>query len=122
MGLYPGTYLYDWLGPILNYLEVETFAKLRITQEEDEGMSLPVERRYRLLVHTSDVSRRVLARLPWDYDRYDKDRDAMAIIDAVRASMSVHGHEKVRTYGHERSALVATKSPQFWPREVRTPH
>jgi hypothetical protein len=35
---------------------------------------------------------------------------------------SVHGHEKVRTYGHKRSALMATKSPQFWPREVRTPH
>ena len=34
----------------------------------------------------------------------------------------VHGHEKVRTYGHERSALVATKSPQFWPPKVRTPH
>jgi hypothetical protein len=39
-----------------------------------------------------------------------------------RVSTSVHGHEKVRTYGHERSALMATKSPQFWPREVRTPH
>jgi hypothetical protein len=34
----------------------------------------------------------------------------------------VHGHEKVRTYGHERSALMATKSPQFWPPKVRTPH
>ena len=63
--------------------------KLRITQDDDKGMSLPVERRYRLLVHTSDVSRRVLARLPWDYNRYGKDRDDMAIIDAVRASMSI---------------------------------
>ncbi len=89
MGLYPGTYLYEWLGPILKDLDVETFLKLRITQDDDKGMSLPVERRYRLLVHTSDVSRRVLARLPWDYDRYGKDRDDMAIIDAVRASMSI---------------------------------
>jgi len=89
MGLYPGTYLYEWLGPILEDLDVETFDKLRITQEDDEGMSLPVERQYRLLVHTSDVSRRVLARLPWDYDRYGKNRDAMAVIDAVRASMSI---------------------------------
>jgi NTE family protein len=89
MGLYPGTYLYDWLGPILKDLDVETFGQLRITQDDDAGMSLPVERRYRLLVHTSDVSRRVLARLPWDYDRYGKQRDTMAIVDAVRASMSI---------------------------------
>ncbi len=43
----------------------------------------------------------------------------------LRTTMSrqrVHGHEKVRTYGHERSALMATKSPHFWPREVRTSH
>lgn len=89
MGLYPGTYLYEWLGPILKDLDVETFARLRMTQEEDEGMSLPVERQYRLLVHTSDVSRRVLARLPWDYNRYGKNPEEMAVIDAVRASMSI---------------------------------
>jgi len=35
--------------------------------------------------------------------------------------VDVRGHEKVRTYGHEKSALMATKSPRFWPREVRTP-
>jgi hypothetical protein len=34
---------------------------------------------------------------------------------------AVRGHEKVRTYGHEKSALMATRSPRFWPREVRTP-
>ncbi len=61
MGLYPGTYLYDWLGPILKELDAETFGKLRITQADDPGMSLPIERQYRLLVHTSDVTRRVLA-------------------------------------------------------------
>lgn len=89
IGLYPGTYLYEWLGPILEELDVTTFDKLKISQEDDPGMSLPIERRYRLLVHTSDVSRRLLARLPWDYDRYGKDRDAMAVVDAVRASMSI---------------------------------
>jgi group II intron reverse transcriptase/maturase len=41
---------------------------------------------------------------------------------AYYAVPGVHGHEQVRTYGHERSALMATKSPHFWPREVRTPH
>jgi NTE family protein len=89
IGLYPGTYLYDWLGPILRDLDVESFGKLRLTSDDDRGMSLPIERQYRLLVHTSDVSRRVLARLPWDYDRYGSDRDAMPIVDAVRASMSI---------------------------------
>ena len=33
----------------------------------------------------------------------------------------VRGHGKVRTFGHEKSALVASGRPQFWPREVRTP-
>ena len=39
----------------------------------------------------------------------------------VRRSSVVRGHEKVRGYGHEKSALMATRSPRFWPREVRTP-
>ncbi len=89
MGLYSGTYLYDWLGPILKELDAETFGQLRITQADDPGMSLPIERQYRLLVHTSDVTRRVLARLPWDYNRYGKEPDNMAVADAVRASMSI---------------------------------
>ena len=89
MGLYPGTYLYDWLGPILKELNTETFGQLRISQADDPGMSLPLERQYRLLVHTSDVTRRVLARLPWDCNRYGKDPDDMAVVDAVRASMSI---------------------------------
>ncbi len=89
MGLYPGTYLYDWLGPILKELDAEIFRKLRITQEDDPGMSLPIERQYRLLVHTSDVTRRVLARLPWDCNRYGKQPDTMTVADAVRASMSI---------------------------------
>jgi NTE family protein len=89
MGLYPGTYLYEWLGPILSELDAETFGKLRVTQTDDPGMSLPIERQYRLLVHTSDVTRRVLARLPWDCGRYGKQPDSMAVVDAVRASMSI---------------------------------
>ena len=89
MGVYPGTYLYEWLGPILEDLGVTTFRDLRLTQAQDPGMSLPAERQYRLFVHASYVTRRVLARLPWDYDYYGKDRDSMSIIDAVRASMSI---------------------------------
>jgi hypothetical protein len=43
-------------------------------------------------------------------------------LEVALRKLGVHGHEKVRTYGHERSALMATKSPQFWPPKVRTPH
>ena len=33
MGLYPGTYLYEWLGPILNELDAETSASFGVTQD-----------------------------------------------------------------------------------------
>jgi NTE family protein len=90
MGLYPGDYLAEWLGPILqDELGVRTFADLKITLEEDPGMSLPESRRYRLVVHTSDITRGELARLPWDYNYYGHDRDAEEVVSAVRASMSI---------------------------------
>jgi NTE family protein len=90
MGLYPGDYLAEWLGPILgDDLGVRTFGDLKITLEEDPGMSLPESRRYRLVVHTSDITRGELARLPWDYNYYGHDRDAQEVVHAVRASMSI---------------------------------
>ncbi len=90
MGLYPGDYLAEWLGPILHDdLGIRTFADLKITLEEDPGMSLPDSRRYRLVVHTSDITRGELARLPWDYNYYGHDRDAEEVVGAVRASMSI---------------------------------
>ena len=52
-------------------------------------MSLPESHRYRLLVHTSDVTRGQLVHLPWDYDHYGLDRDAQDVVHAVRASMSI---------------------------------
>jgi transposase-like protein len=39
----------------------------------------------------------------------------------LKVATAVRGHEKVRTYGHEKSAPVATRSPQFWPSDVLTP-
>jgi NTE family protein len=90
MGLYPGDYLAEWLGPILaDDLGVRTFADLKITPEEDPGMSLAENRRYRLVVHTSDITRGELARLPWDYNYYGHDRDTEEVVPAVRASMSI---------------------------------
>jgi NTE family protein len=52
-------------------------------------MSLPENKRYRLVVHTSDITRGELARLPWDYNYYGHDRDAEEVVGAVRASMSI---------------------------------
>ena len=66
-----------------------TFEDLRITPEEDPGMSLPENKRYRLVVHTSDITRGQLVRLPWDYGLYGQDRDDQDVVAAVRASMSI---------------------------------
>jgi NTE family protein len=88
-GLYPGTYLRQWLRPILEDLGVRTFDDLKIEQAADPGMSLPPERRYRLVVHVSDITRGQLARLPWDYRYYGLDSDEQDVVAAVRSSMSI---------------------------------
>ncbi len=88
-GLYPGTYLAQWLQPILSELGVQTFADLKIDQSADPGMSLPPNRRYRLVVHTSDLTRGELAQLPWDYGYYGLPADEQDVVGAVRASMSI---------------------------------
>lgn len=89
IGLYPGTYLAKWLQPILTSLGVETFGDLKIDLSADPDMSLPPERRYRLVVHTSDITREQLVRLPWDYSYYGLPRDQQQVVGAVRASMSI---------------------------------
>ncbi|HVV76413.1 MAG TPA: patatin-like phospholipase family protein [Mycobacteriales bacterium] len=89
MGIAKGDYLVEWLGNVLDGLGVRTFADLRIAEDDDPGTGLPPDQRYRLVVHTSDVSRGVLVRLPWDYHHYGQDPDAALVVDAVRASMSI---------------------------------
>jgi len=89
MGIYSGDYLAEWLTPILDDLDVKTFADLAIRPEDDPGMSLPPERRYRVVVHTSDITRAELVRLPWDYPYYGLDPGAEGVVRAVRASMSI---------------------------------
>jgi NTE family protein len=89
IGLYTGDYLAEWLQPILDELGVRTFADLRIAQSDDPGMSLPSDKRYRLVVHTSDITRGELAQLPWDYQYYGLPADEQEVVTAVRASMSI---------------------------------
>lgn len=52
-------------------------------------MSLEPGHRFRLLVHTADITRKLLVRLPWDYPAYGHDPDGQRVVDAVRASMSI---------------------------------
>ena len=89
MGVYDGNFLATWLKPILGQHGVRTFADLRITTAEDPGMSLPENRRYRLVVHTSDITRGQLVHLPWDYAAYGVSADTQDVVEAVRASMSI---------------------------------
>jgi NTE family protein len=85
-GAHPGNYLVEWLGAELDKAGVSTFADLAI---DDPGGSLGHHQRYSLVVHTSDLSRRALVRLPWDYGQYGKTADGERVVDAVRASMSI---------------------------------
>lgn len=99
-GLYASTYVKEWLTSKLEPLDVRTFADLKIST--DDGTALTPRQRYRLVTHTSDLTRRALVRLPWDLPYYllssknqsDPDRqiaviDSYPIVDAVRASMSI---------------------------------
>jgi NTE family protein len=99
-GFYSTEYLSEWLHSRLDPIGVRTFADLKIT--DDPNISLPPLQRYRLVVHTSDLTRKSLVRLPWDLPHYlladeqnatDEQRiaaiDAYPVVDAVRASMSI---------------------------------
>lgn len=89
-GLYTGDYLKKWLTPILHDdLGVRTFADLKLTTIDDPELSLPPGHEYSLLVHTSDISRLRLVRLPWDYPLYGHRADEEDPVEAVRASMSI---------------------------------
>jgi NTE family protein len=88
-GLYDGHYLIEWLGGVLADIGPTRFGDLRL---DDPGAdaNLTPSQRYTLVVHTSDITRRRLVRLPWDYPAYGcDDIDGRSITDAVRASMSI---------------------------------
>jgi NTE family protein len=89
MGLYPGDYLAEWLTPQLQSFGVHSFGDLKLSSEEDPGMSLPDGHDYRLVVHTSDITRGELVRLPWDYPIYGVGPDDQEVVKAARASMSI---------------------------------
>lgn len=88
-GLDSGAALGRWLGPILEGLDVRTFADLRLDEAQDPDMSLEADHQFRLVVHTTDITRRQLVRLPWDYPLYGHAAGGQSVVDAVRASMSI---------------------------------
>lgn len=84
-GAYQGDYLRDWVRGVLAEFGVHTFGDLRLADPGDGA----VHHRYRLVVIASDVSRKRLVQLPWDYGDYGLDPDEQPVADAVRASASV---------------------------------
>lgn len=88
-GLYEGRYLEDFLTGALGELGVRTFGDLRIPAADDPLSGLPAGRAYRLVVTTSDLSRRRLVRLPWDLPAYGADPDDYPVARAVRASAAI---------------------------------
>jgi len=89
-GLYSGDYLATWLGAKLAECGVASWADLAISTADDPEASLPDGRWYRAVVHVSDITRSMLARLPWDYDDYyGLAAPDQEVVGAVRASMSI---------------------------------
>src|SRR5882757_1052714 len=89
MGLFDGDYLVDWLGSALRDIGITRFGDLRL-HDPGADQTQTQSQRYSLVVHTADITRGRLVRLPWDYPVYGHpDIDNELIVDAVRASMSI---------------------------------
>lgn len=86
-GMFRGDALHDFVARSLDRYGVRTWADLRLS--DDEGTSLPESHRYALVVTVSDVSRRRLVLLPWDYREYGLDPDTQPVADAIRMSASL---------------------------------
>ena len=85
-GMYLGDYMHEWISTVLERQGVRTWADLRYN---DPHGALAPERRYKLVVIVSDVSRGLMLRLPWDYEELlGVDPDIQLVADAVRASAS----------------------------------
>ncbi len=99
-GVFEGDHLREWLGNVLvDECGVETFDDLAIADPES---SLPPERRFRLVVTATDVTRGELVYFPWDYERsYGLEPGKQRVVDAVRASMSI-------PFFYEPAGLVAS--------------
>jgi NTE family protein len=84
--VYDGRHLAAWVGKLLEEAGAARFGDLRIA----EGMAgdLPGRRRYRLVLLATDLRRRRVVRLPWDYRLYGLDPDQQPVAGAVQAAMA----------------------------------
>jgi NTE family protein len=116
-GLYSGDYLNTWLGGKLTECGVRSWADLAIGLADDPELSLPPAHRYRAVVHTSDITRGTLARLPWDYqDYYGLAARDQEVVASVRASMSIpFFFTPVRTLAREAQTQLPDGSVVSWP-------
>ncbi len=87
-GAYEGDYIHEWLRTELHALGIDTFGQLR-RADPDDDVNLPIDRRYKLVVMATDITRGRLLRLPWDYAQFGLNPDDQLVADAVRASMSI---------------------------------
>ncbi|HZC73202.1 MAG TPA: patatin-like phospholipase family protein [Jatrophihabitans sp.] len=88
MGLYDGDYLVEWLDGVLEGIGITTFGDLALDDPAADTRWTPSQR-FSLVVHTSDLTRGKLVRLPWDYPEYGLEPADQKISAAVRASMSI---------------------------------
>lgn len=78
-----GDRLEIWLRGILKDFGVATFGDLRL---DDPDVREEADEDFRLIVMASDLTRKRLARLPWDYPVYHLRPDEQSVARAVRAS------------------------------------
>ncbi len=88
MGLYDGDYLVEWLGNVLHEIGVDHFSDLPL-DDPDADRNLTKDQLYTLVVHTAEITRKRVVRLPWDYRAYGLEPGNQRIVDAVRASMAI---------------------------------
>lgn len=82
-GAFRGDRLEVWLHGILKDFGVTTFGDLAL---DDPGGEKCERSEYRLVVMASDLTRKRLTRLPWDYAVYGLHADEQSVARAVRAS------------------------------------
>lgn len=82
-GAFLGDRLENWLYDILKDFGVTTFGDLVL---EDPGAEKRESSEFRLVVMASDLTRKRLTRLPWDYPIYGLHPEKQSVARAVRAS------------------------------------
>lgn len=88
-GIYDTDFMHGWIVEQLASCNVHTWRDLKYNDSGADSNLRP-ERRYKLVVIVSDISRGRMLRLPWDYKTLcDLDPDDLPVADAVTASASI---------------------------------